>query len=427
MKFDRIVGSLIRHVVMRNSRPYEQVLREIKARGDIWMVSQGEYIAWWLKRENATLEVTVSDGMCRAYTSLENGVIEKWPGEFISSSAVPCPETKLSGEVWITIDSTLEKKDLLIEILRREGILNFRVAAEGEFMLSRQEMAPVLEQIHPAFHEWQGQFLADHVRAVRQIVAKKLAAKHLPLLRIWYHPRVNGTIPRAVFSPRHDVDRAITNLAYVRGLEVRYGASSTLYVRAFGLFYGDKEIKEVAASPWCSEIALHGEFATNARQYGDEFKAACAEKAHLEKLVGHPVIGVSIHGGELTNNRSENTADVIQKAQFLYDTTPASQDCFPYRPVVREQLSNSYCLVHNLGDISITANREYRREFYEQVIAKMDEIYEQNGVFVMMLHPVYFGFLAYLSHPRNWIPFVRSLPGFLRRLCRLRSNHRCPQ
>lgn len=413
-KLSQIARIVRRHLTMQTLEPYEQVLKYVSARGGIWTASQGEYMSWWRKRENATLKIVVSDGVCQAHTSLENGVIEKWPGEFLSSSAVPCPETKLSGEVWITIDSTLEKKDLLIEILRREGILNFRVAAEGEFMLSRQEMAPVLEQIHPAFHEWQGQFLADHVRAVRQIVARKLAAKRLPLLRIWYHPRVNGIIPRAVFSPRHDVDRAITNLAYVRGLEVRYGASSTLYVRAFGLFYGDKEIKEVTASPWCPEIALHGEFATNARQYGDEFKAACAEKAHLEELVGHPVIGVSMHGGELTNNRSENTADVIQKAQFLYDTTPASQDCFPYRPLVREQLSNSYCLVHNLGDISITANREYRREFYEQVIAKMDEIYAQNGVFVLMLHPIYFGFWAYLSQPRNWIPFVRLFLRYFR-------------
>ena len=39
--------ALQRHLRENNLRPYEQVLRSVTSRGDIWATSQGEYIAWW--------------------------------------------------------------------------------------------------------------------------------------------------------------------------------------------------------------------------------------------------------------------------------------------------------------------------------------------------------------------------------------------
>jgi hypothetical protein len=399
---------MIKHVMMNNYSPYEEILRHMKSRADIWTVSQGEYMAWWLEREDATLEIVVSDGTCRADTSLENAVIESFSGEFLDSPITPCPETEFSGEVWFTIDNRLAKKELLAELLKREGILNFRVAEAGEFFLSQAELGPLLEDIHSKLHQ-RGRFFEEDVSAVRQVVIDKLAVYNLPLLRIWYHPRIDGVVTKAVFSPRYDVDRAITNLAHIRALEEKYGVSSTLYLRAFGPFYGDQAIKEVAAEPWCSEIGLHGEFVTNAHAYGGELEAALEEKEHLEKLIGRPVLGVCMHGGELSSNTSKSTHDVIQKAGFLYDTTSSLHYYFPFKRPVAGQLSNSYCLVHALGDIKIPAHRNYGQMFSKEVMAKMDEVYEQSGVFVLLLHPVYFGFGAYLCNPRNWA----SLVGFL--------------
>jgi hypothetical protein len=179
-----------------------------------------------------------------------------------------------------------------------------------------------------------------------------------------------------------------------------------LYLRAFCPFYTDRAIKELAAQPWCSEIALHGEFVTNARKYGDELKAAEAEKMHLEKLTGRPVLGVAMHGGELTNNRSEQTEDAIQQADLLYDTTPRiSRYFFPFRKFVNGRLSKAYSLSHALSDVNIPADGDYGRVFHEKAITKMDEIYAQNGIFVLLLHPEYFGFFEYLAQPKNWAPF----------------------
>ncbi|HXV98700.1 MAG TPA: hypothetical protein VEC93_09765, partial [Anaerolineae bacterium] len=185
--------------------------------------------------------------------------------------------------------------------------------------------------------------------------------------------------------------------------------------RSFCPFYGDGQVEELAAKPWCSEIALHGEFVTNARRYGDEFKAAAAEVVHLERLTGRPILGVGMHGGELAYNRSEQTDEVMQQAGLLYDTTPRpGRYYFPFKKMVKGQLGQSYCLAHASSDVDVPANQEYGRVFYERTMAKMNEIKAQNGVFVLMLHPEYFGFFAYLFRPVNWPPLFKFSAGFFK-------------
>ena len=414
-KLSQVKPALGRHLVAKNSRPYERILEHVTAQSDIWIASQGEYIAWWQQRENATLKISVSDARCHVHTPLENGIIEKFPGKFLDSPTVPCPETTFSGEVWITIDSTLEEKWALIEILKREGILNYRIANEGEFMLSRQKVGGLLQEIQDRMRQRGGRLLEADISAVRQMVIDKLAAHHLPLLRVWYHPRRNGLVTRAVFSARYDVDRAITNLARIRALEQRYNVPSTFYLRAFCPFYTAQEIKKLAAEPWCPEIALHGEFAANARKYGNELKAAQTEKKHLEKLTGYPILGMGMHGGELTCNLSEHTELAIQQAGLRYDTTPRPKRYFfPFRKVIDGHLSTAYGLAHALSDVEIIPDKNYERVFYDRAIAKLNEIYKQNGIFVLMLHPVYFSFLAYLSNPKAWIPLIKFFLRYFR-------------
>jgi len=287
--------------------------------------------------------------------------------------------------------------------------------------------------------------LEADVRAIRQIVIDKLAKHRLPLLRIWYHPRVNGVAVRSVFSPRFDVDRAITNLARIRNLEMKYDVSSTLYLRAFCPFYSDDAIKKVLSLPGHPEIALHGEFITHARKYGDEMAAAVAEKEHLEQLTGLPVLGIAMHGGELAFNKSKNTDDAIRNAGLLYNTTIGPTDYyFPYRKVVDGQVSKCYTLPHALSDfrllpfkptrrvvnghvhksyslstllkaVSFSSIRDYNRMFYEKTIERIDEVYEQNGVFVFTLHPAYFGFLSYLANPKNLILLLKFSLNYFKR------------
>jgi hypothetical protein len=404
----QIKPALIRHIAARNSEPYERILQYIRKQKDIWIVSQGEYMEWWVNRSKASLRINVINGLCHIRTDLEGAVMERFPGEFFSASTVPCENTDFSGDIWITIDSKLKRKELLIEILKREGILNYQITNTGDFVLSGEALDPLLEQVEASVSKRRGKFWEADIYAIRQIIIDKLARHNLPLLRVWYHPLVDNIVMKAVFSPRYDVDRAITNLAHIRAIEQKYNVPSTLYLRAFCPFYMDRDVKELVSKPWCSEIVLHGEFVTNARKYGDELNAAHMEKRHLEQLIGRPVLGVGMHGGELTNNRSKNTDKVIDDAGFLYDTTPRpAQDFLPSRKAVNGHLGQAYTLSHALGDIEIPANRNYAQQLYERTVAKMDEIYQKNGIFVFMLHPAYFGFFAYLSKPKNWIPLLK--------------------
>jgi hypothetical protein len=419
-KLSQIAPAILRHLLSQNTRAYEHILHYVRTKPDIWVTTQGDYIQWWRERDAMCLCIEVKAGACYGKASSPRAVIEHFPGRFLETNEVACPASTFTGEVKITIDPTLPQRALLLELLRREGILNVSVAPTGDFHLTSAELQPLLTKIEADMHKrtlfYPGRPLEEDVQAVRQLVANKLAAHNLPLLRVWYHPRVNGIVPRAVFSPRYDVDRAITNLAAIRRLERKYKVESTLYIRTFCPFYTEREVEALARSPWCSEIALHGEFVTNAQRFGSECAAAKAEKEQLERVTGRPVLGVGMHGGELTLNRSMYTNGAIHDAGLLYDTTPRPVNYyFPFRPYINGSFNSSYGLAHALSDVNIPPGWRYGQRFYKSAIAMMEQIYQANGVFVLMMHPIYFGFFRYLARPKNSLRLIRYLAKYMLR------------
>ncbi len=371
-----------RHLLGRNAHPYTRILQTICAQEDIWVTTQGDYIQWWRQRETIHLSIHVSQGQCHVHVSSPCAVIEHFPGEFLApefleSKSIVCAQSTFTGECRITIDSAIKHKGTLIEILKREGILNYQIASEGDFLLSSAELDPLLEQVNARLQARKDQPDEDDVRAIRNLVIKKLASHNLPLLRVWYHPRVQGRVPRAVFSPRYDVDRAITNMRRIRAIEQKYGVESTFYLRAFCPFYTDADVEALASMSWCPEIALHGEFVTNGRVYGDELKAAIAEKAHLERIVRSPIRGVGMHGGELTNNSTESTIEALRGAVLHYDTTPRPYpgNYLPFRRIIEGKYSNVFGLPHALSDVNIEADRHYGQSFYKATVDMMRQVY----------------------------------------------------
>jgi hypothetical protein len=161
-----------------------------------------------------------------------------------------------------------------------------------------------------------------------------------------------------------------------------------------------------------AEIALHGEFNTHARRFGDEPAAAIAERRHLENLVGRPVQGVGMHGGELSNNRSDQTDRAVEQAGLLYDSTARPGEVnyfFPFRKRTGDLFGQSYQFPHALADVEIPVSRRYSQMFYERAIARLEQVYSKNGIFILLMHPEYFGFFAYLFHLKN----LRLLFSFL--------------
>ena len=426
--------AVVKRALQRHFRPnsmpaYERVLQSITSRGNIWATSQGEYIAWWRKRRAASLKVWVSDGQIPADTELEGAVLERVPNQFF-----PCGKTcvcgscdsQFTGEVQIVIDITLKHKELLVDALQREGILNISIGESGDFLLSH-ELDPLLDEMETHLRQQMFRQYDRDILEVRDAVAAKLAERGLPLIRVWYHPQINGHVTKAVFSSRFDVDRAITNMTQIVQTECKYGASSTLYIRTDQPFYGDADVVALDEQSRTHEIALHAEFATHAARYGSDIAAAQAERAHLERVIGRPVTGISLHGGELTSNRSSSVWEVIEHCGFAYDTSHGPTPYYlPYRRLNKEgRLENTYCLRCHFRDIDLCedpSGNGAKSDFYEHAVQVLDEVVEHNGIMVSLLHPMYFGFLKYLCCPRNLVRFAQFAPTYLRRVLKLRRG-----
>ena len=423
-KLQRVQPAAMRHLLAHNIRPYTRILQSICAQEEIWNTTQGDYMKWWRERETMRFSVHVAAGQCQVLAASPRAEIELYQGpmtehEFLEETTVACPQSDFSGECVITIDPTMQHQATLIEFLRREGVLNYRVGQpgeEGDFFLAAAELDPLLAPVYERMMQHIDQPVPTDVAAVMEIVRQKLAQRGLPLLRVWYHPRINGRVMMAVFSPRYDVDRAISNMARIRRLERRFGVESTFYIRAFCPFYADADVEELASKPWCPEIALHGEFLTNSRVYGDEFRAAVAERAHLERTAGVRVEGVGMHGGELTKNRTATTSAVTAATALHYDTTPRPYygNYLPSRRLVNGKFSNTFGLPHSLSDVEIDVNAHYGKTFYTATMQMMREIREANGVFVLMVHPEYFGFFSYLARPANLRALLHYMMGYIR-------------
>jgi hypothetical protein len=262
------------------------------------------------------------------------------------------------------------------------------------------------------------------VYCVRRAVVDRLGQRNLPLIRVWYHPIVNGKVIKAVLSVRYDVDRAITNMPMIWALERKYGATSTAHLRAFGPFYGRREIRALASLSQSKriELALHGEFVANAARYGGQLQAALAEKKHLEHITGMSVQGVSIHGGELVSNWTKDTRDIIESAGFLYDTTFWAGH-FPFRRLTQNgRLEKTYRLYVGIRDIEVPYSDHYAENLYNEAMHKIELVAQQNGVLVMMMHPEYFGYFTYLFKPTNLIKIFRFLPVYLARVLSTRRS-----
>jgi hypothetical protein len=200
---------------------------------------------------------------------------------------------------------------------------------------------------------------------------------------------------------------------------------------------------------------LHGEFVDHAAQHGGEAAAALADKTHLETLTGRPITGVAMHGGEMSSNQSRHTVEAIEHAGLEYDTTMgATKLLLPFRGIANERsekgngerhpgarVHSYYTFPLGLGDYSLLpfkptrrnvngrlvrehtlvsflrqipgSWRDHQRVFYDKILAKMEAVYEGSGVFLLVLHPSYFGFLAYLIRPKNLVRIVSFLWAYL--------------
>jgi hypothetical protein len=421
MKFELIRRTINRVRYMKTRIPYERVLSAISQRNDAWVVSQGEFIRWWHQRASSNLQINISNGTGHVSTDLSNAVIEVFPNEFHPSSSLEfaCPNSTLNGPVLMIIDPKLKNKEIFEEVLRREGILNYAEGTTGKFFFS-EEVSPILDEIALMLKEDDLRLFEQSVIRVRKLIIDRLAEAGSPLIRIGYHPYINNRIIKVVVSPRHDVEREMSNMPDILDLEDRYHARSTLHLRSHSPFYGHAEIRDIMRHPACSEVALHGEFIGQASRFGGVLEATVSEKRRLEEITGYQVLGVSLHGGELLNNNTLEAKQAISKVGFLYNTSNGPTPYyFPYRLLIKDgSFDETYQLNTNFGDIRIPYSKRYADDFFNEAMHQVEKASERGGILVMMLHPLFFDLFNYLIRPVNLIRLFRFLPTYLNRLLR---------
>lgn len=420
-----VIRAVKRHTFMRDRPVYEAFLQHIDSHDNVWKVPQGTIARWWESRQRAALEVSITEsGILRISCDLADGVIE------IDGKMLFMPPTDLSitssipaGPISITCASRMEDRDFLVELLRHLGYGHICVVRpDGESDILERQVTPVLRALREEV-ESKKRYESDTLHRLRSLIAGAHHDRGIPDMRIWTLPHKNGRPYRVAVSTRYDVDKAIMLLPRIYDLEARYSLRSTAYVRPMGFFYGANDIRRYMNDTGDFEIALHGEFVTTAQRHqSDESAAAILEKQTLEEIIGGEVAGVCMHGGELHTNSTEKTPDAIDDAHYLYDTIFQNGYYHPLRLMGTDGIRKTLSIGQHYADISAPPDSRFARHLLDGFITHFSNAERVGGVFVPVMHPLYFGFIRYLSNPVNLYRLTRFLPKFLLTASRMKRG-----
>jgi len=410
----------------KDSPVYSEFLEYVNSFKDVWKASQLEVASWWERRQRAEIDLEiVKSGILKVTCSLRDCVIE-----VNSKDLIPPPlEISVSSELAIgkvNISCYLKQnlREFFNEILAHFGYRHIKIIESNvQADIKMEELKPVvLRLFDSAKKHWR--FNADDIENFRSIIKKAHNRKGLPEIRLWSLPKRDNTIFKVCISPRFDVDKAIINLHKIHLIEEKYGVKSTVYLRPLGYFYSQKEIKDYSKLSYgTSEIALHGEFVNTAeRFFGDEFNAAKEEKRILEDIIENKVEGVCMHGGELRSNVTQNTWKAVEQAEFKYETMYRNKYYLPIHLPDNGGVRRTLSIGQHFADVSVEPNRNFIKNLSENFIRHFNEAKKVGGIFVLVMHPIYFSLSNYLLHSENIIRLSKFFPIFLKRVIRMRKD-----
>jgi hypothetical protein len=425
MNIEMLQRALRRQYYVKPRSAYTDFLRGIGARGDVWMVPQREVAAWWEARQAAEIRIVAAGGGgARISCDLERAVVEIDGKEL----RIPPFETAASseagrGDVCIAYDCCTRLASFALEVFGHFGYGHVRPqSADRRPDIQCGDLEPILDRLRRnALLHWN--YVNEDIEALRGLVRRAHRARGLPELRLWPLPHYRGRPHRVCVSSRFDVDRAIVNMPLIHEIEGKCGLRSTAYLRPMGPFYGAREITRYRAQVGGNEIALHGEFATTARRrFGDETAAAAAEKKLLEEIIGERVAGVCMHGGELHYNVTENTRGAIEAARFKYETMYQNQYYLPLHLPAGDGVMRTLSIGQHLMDVSVPVGPGFVADLRAAFDRHLSQAESVGGVFVPVLHPLYFSIAHYLRYPENTFRLAAFVPKYLVTAARMRRS-----
>ncbi|MFA4948256.1 MAG: hypothetical protein WC674_07095 [Candidatus Krumholzibacteriia bacterium] len=424
MNLGMLQRSFLRHHHVKNRFPYESLLRRVDAHGDAWKAPQREVAAWWEARGAAELDLRVTEqGTLRVSCALKDAVVEIDGKELrVPPFTHPVSSSIPPGAIEISYHCASVDQDFAREIFGHLGyghvasaylddVADIKMAAIEPLLARLRDMA----NIHQRYGE-------GEIAGVRAAVRTAHESRGIPELRLWTLPQRDGRPYRVCVSPRFDVDKAIVNMPLIHELEGRYGMRSTAYLRPCGPFYGAREIRRSVQEIGGNEIALHGEFVTTAKRFGDEFKAAAGEKRLIEYITGMEASGVCMHGGELSSNLSQNTRAAIEAAGFKYETMYRNSYFHPLHLPSGMKPMRTLSIGQHFADLNVKPGPDFRRELEKSLVDRFEQAAAVGGVFVPVLHPLYFDLVHYLSRAENICRLGAFMPGYFVNVARMRRN-----
>lgn len=425
MNLGVIQRAIHRHKYMHDLPAYREFLQHIDSSGNVWKVPQRDVASWWEQRQSASLGLDVTEaGSLRVTCTLKSGVaevdgkdLEIPPFEIVVSPGPP------PGPVSLTYRCGGEFSFMLPELLGHVGYGHLKPASGNlEPDVKEEELAPILKALHKSSLEKQ-RYENEDIEALRELLIRAHRRNGLPDLRLWTLPHRDGIPYEAAVSTRFDVDKAIMNLPAIHELEARHCLRSTAYLRPLGFFYGPSEIRRYIGKSGDNEIALHGEFVTTSKKrFKDEYEAALNEKRMLEETAGLEVEGVCMHGGELHSNTTPHTRDAIEQAHFKYDTLYRNNYFYPLHLPVHGKLRRTLSIGQHFADITVNPGPDFTAGLTRSFIDRFSQAAAVGGIFVPVMHPIYFDVLNYLGHPKNFLRLAMFLPRFIFTMARMRRD-----
>jgi hypothetical protein len=424
MNLGMLQRSFLRHHHVKNRLPYEGLLRRVDAHGDAWKAPQREVAAWWEARGASGLDLRVVEpGTLRVSCALKDAAVEIDGKELrIPPFTLPVPSSVPPGTIEIGYHCASVDQDFAREIFGHLGYGHVAAAyLDDAADIRMAAIEPLLARLRDmaSLHQRYGE---DDVASLRAAVRAAHERRGIPELRLWTLPQRDGRPYRVCVSPRFDVDKAIVNMPLIHELEGRYGMRSTAYIRPCGPFYGAREIRQYLERIGGNEIALHGEFVTTSKRFGDEFRAAAGEKRLIEYITGVEASGVCMHGGELNSNLTPNTRAAIEAAGFKYETMYRNSYFFPLHLPDGMKPMRTLSIGQHFADLNVKPGPDFRQELEKSLIDRFERAAAVGGVFVPVLHPLYFDIAHYLSRAENIFRLGAFLPGYFANIARMRRN-----
>jgi hypothetical protein len=410
-----------RHRYMQDEPAYREFLEEISGSSDIWKVPQCEIAQWWERRQSARLTI---DGKhtARVTVDIPDAVVE------IDGEELRVPPFELDGlsaPYRLPTYSADLRTPFLSEVLGHLGYghVGPNNGNDDESTLDSSRLSAVLQTLKATAREHH-RYEPEDLAVLTKLMADAHDRCHLPQLRIWSLPHSGGIPWRVSVSTRYDVDKAIVNLPAIRELEAQHGLRSTVYLRPFGMFYGQPEIEACTRALLDGvEYALHGEFVSTAEsRFGNELKAAIGEKQSLSRMCGTQVHGVCMHGGELRTNTSSRTRDAIEDAGFLYETMYRNLYFLPLHLPTEHGVRKTISIGQHFADITVPGTSEFPDRLRDSFLEQYAAARAVGGVFVPVMHPLYFDIAHYIQRPMNLWRILAFMPEFAVRLAKTKRG-----